>query len=184
MFGLDAVVLVVAALLALAIEFVLVLMAVALVDAPPQTWLKSLLATVAAFAGWLGGGALAFALLGLTDGNPFGSESLTRPLLGVAALLAAMLVVPAALYVPLLGVSPKKSAVAAVLQLLLRLFVYVLIAAVVAVVLALIQILRRSEPPPPRALLAAPAGAVARADAPAGLLPGFPRPRGWGRVET
>jgi uncharacterized membrane protein YbhN (UPF0104 family) len=112
---------------------------------------------VVIFAGWVVTGAVVFSLLGLSAGNPFAGDTLPRALLGVLVVLLAMLAIPALLYVPLLPVPVKKGALAAVLQLLLRVFVYVLIAAVVAVVLAVIQIARRAEPPPTRTLLTPPA---------------------------
>jgi hypothetical protein len=64
--------------------------------------------------------------------------------LGLLGLLVTW-VIPGVLYAPLVPVSIPRSMFISVVQVLLRIFLYVLIAAVVMVVLAILQIARGSD---------------------------------------
>jgi hypothetical protein len=143
MFALGTVEILVLVLLALLIEAVLFWAASALADAPDLGWGRvfgvSLAASVACAAV---GGAIAWSLQ---------SVSLRAPenrLLAVAVALLALLVswvIPGVLYAPLARVTIPRGMFISVLQVLLRVFLYVLIAAVVMVVLAVIQIFRGAD---------------------------------------
>jgi hypothetical protein len=131
-------------LIAVALEVVLFWAAASLVDAPPLGWGKTLLVSILVTLVWGGAtAAIAWSVGPATLAAP-DNRTLAVAMAGLALGVSWML--PAVLYVPLVPVSIPRSMLLSVLQVLLRLFLYVLIAAVVMVVLALIQIARGTEP--------------------------------------
>jgi hypothetical protein len=125
------------------VEVVLFWAAAALGDAPELGWGKTFLVSLIATVAWAGvGGGLIWSL---------GQGSLLAPdnrlLLVVVGLLAVLVtwIVPGVLYAPLVPVSVPRSMFISVVQVLLRIFLYVLIAAVVMVVLAVLQIVRGGD---------------------------------------
>jgi hypothetical protein len=135
----------IAALVAIvgAMEVALFWAAAALGDAPLLSWRKILLVSLAASAACAAvGGAIGWSLRSVAFLAPE-----NRLLAFVMVLLGLLVtwVIPGVLYAPLVPVSIPRGMFIAVLQVLLRLFLYVLIAAVVMVVLAVIQIWRGAD---------------------------------------
>lgn len=120
-------------------EIALFWAAASLADLPEMSRIRSLavpLGVTAACAGLIAGVAW---YLGVASA-PLAPDHRSSALLAGAIAVALTWVVPAALYAPLLTVSVSRSMFVAVLQLLLRAFLYVLLAAAVLLVLALLQI--------------------------------------------
>lgn len=132
---------VVAALLA---ELLLFWAAGALADAPETGWGRFVAVPVS--IGVVSGGliVLCFYFLGVMESPLSPDKRLSLYFAGGLALLLSF-IVPAVLFGPFLSVSLPRSALIAVMQFLLRIFLYVLIAAVVFVVLAIIQIMNRAD---------------------------------------
>jgi hypothetical protein len=126
-----------------ALEVALFWAAAALGDAPLLGWKKLLFVSLSATAGCAAvGGAIAWSLRSVS----FLAEE--NRLLAIAMILLGLLVswvIPGVLYAPLVPVSIPRGMFIAVLQVLLRIFLYVLIAAVVMVVLAILQIWRDAD---------------------------------------
>jgi len=118
--------------------------AAALADVPETGWSKFVVVPGSAAVVCAGLALLLCYLLGLTE-SPLAPDKRTWLYLGVGLVLALTWVIPAILFMPMLSVSMSRSMLIAILQFLLRLFLYVLITAVVLVVLAILQIVKRGE---------------------------------------
>jgi hypothetical protein len=126
-----------------ALEAALFWAAAALGDAPLLGWRKLVLVSLAATAGCAAvGGGIWASLQSVELLHPD-----NRLLAVVIALLGLLIswIIPGVLYAPLVPVSIPRGMFISVLQVLLRIFLYVLILAVVAVVLAVLQIWRGGD---------------------------------------
>jgi hypothetical protein len=160
MFGLGPIQLLGLLVLVLLFEIVLFWASVSLADGPETRLPKCALAGALVVAVCLPSIALVFFVFRLWD-VWWSGEALAATLcaFGLSLLLAWAL--PALLYVPLVPVSVAKGMKVAVLQWLLRAFLYALVAAVVFVGLAVAQIIRGGgDATPPAARLAPPVAAV------------------------
>jgi hypothetical protein len=130
-------------LVALVLEVVLFWAAAALGNAPDlglgRIFVVSLAASLACA---VVGGAIAWSLQSVALLDP--DNHLLAAVIGLLALLVTW-VIPGVLYAPLVPVSIPRGMLISVLQVLLRVFLYVLIAAVVMVVLAILQIWRGAD---------------------------------------
>jgi hypothetical protein len=146
MFALGVTELVILAAVAVACEVLLFWAAAALADVPTG-WNKTVLVSLAGAVALGIVVTVTHSLLGPFT-TPFDSATLPRTLLAAGLVLGLSFVLPAVLYTPLLSVSVNKGMLVSVLQVLLRIFLYVLITAVVMVVLAVLQIARRADAGP------------------------------------
>jgi hypothetical protein len=126
-----------------ALEIALFWAAAALGDAPLLGWRKILLVSLAATAATAAvGGGIAWSVRTVPLLDP--DYRLLAVVLGLLALLITW-VIPGVLYAPLVPVSIPRGMFISVVQVLLRVFLYVLIAAVVMVALAAFQIWRGAD---------------------------------------
>jgi hypothetical protein len=141
MFDLGIVEILILVLIAFLLETVLFWAAAALGDAPVLGWGKILLVSLAASVAW----AIVLSAIGWSLRSiPLRENIPLAVVIGLLALLVTW-VIPGILYAPLVPVSISRGMFISVVQVLLRIFLYVLIAAVVMVVLALIQIWTRTD---------------------------------------
>jgi hypothetical protein len=128
---------------ACALEIALFWAAAAIGDAPMLGWGKILTVPLAATAACAAvGGAMAWSLRSVSFLAP--ENRLLAALMALLGMLVTW-VIPGVLYAPLLPVSIPRGMLIAVVQLLLRVFLYVLIAAVVMVILAVMQIAQGTD---------------------------------------
>jgi hypothetical protein len=144
MFPLGPVEILLGVLVAVLLEVVLFWAAAALGNAPDLKWGKTALVSLIASVACVG--VCAAILWSLRSYSLAAPEN--RLLLLVVALLGllVMWVVPGVLYAPLVPVSLPRGMLISVLQVLLRIFLYVLLLAAAMVVLAILQIVRGPEP--------------------------------------
>ncbi len=143
MFFLGPIEIVLLLVVAVAVEVALFWAAAGIGDAPPIRGGKLLLVSLAATTACAAvGGAIAWSLR---------AESFLAPENRMFAFMTALLgllvtwVIPGIVYAPLVPVSIPRGMFIAVVQVLLRLFLYILIAAVVFVILAIVQIARGTD---------------------------------------
>jgi hypothetical protein len=155
-FGLTALTLVGVLALALLFEVVLFWAAASLADAPEAGILKCGLVglLVVAICGPVT--AIIFFLFGMLE-TAYDTNRWVATILAYGLSIVAAWALPSVLLVPIVPVSLKKGMFISVLQLLLRIFLWVLVVAVAMVALAVVQIVRgpteTSEAPGPRVVL-------------------------------
>jgi hypothetical protein len=144
MFALGPVEILAGVLIAVLLEVVLFWAAAALGNAPDLKWGK--IAFVSLIASVVCGGVCGVIAWSLRSFPLTAPEN--RLLLLVVALLGLLVswVIPGVLYAPLVPVSLPRGMLISVVQVLLRLFLYVLLLAAAMVVLAIVQIVRGPEP--------------------------------------
>ncbi|MFO0926466.1 MAG: hypothetical protein U0736_05425 [Gemmataceae bacterium] len=120
-------------------EVALLWAATALIEVPGLSWRK-LAVVVLVVIGLSLAGTVGIAVWSGLGSPPLAPENRMHAVLVSVAGLGVSLLVSAALYPPLLSISLGRSALLAVLQVLLRALLYALLIAAVMVILALIQI--------------------------------------------
>jgi hypothetical protein len=144
MFPLGPVEILIGALVAVLLEVVLFWAAAALGNAPDLKWGKIALVSLVASVVCL---AVCAAIAVPLRSYPLLAPE-NRLVLAAVALLGLVVswVIPGVLYAPLVPVSLPRGMLISVVQVLLRLFLYVLLIAAAMVVLAIVQIVRGPEP--------------------------------------